>query len=131
MRILIAEDDFVSRKFLFKVLSQYGECDMTVDGIETVEAFAIALESGNPYDLLCLDIMMPKIDGLKALKAIRELESKKKVKDSKRCKVIMISALSETEVEFDSFKREYEVYRIKPVDIEDIVNAMKELKLLS
>lgn len=131
MRTLIAEDDFVSRKFLFKVLSQYGECDMTVDGIETVEAFAIALESGNPYDLLCLDIMMPKIDGLKALKAIRELESKKKVKDSKRCKVIMISALSETEVEFDSFKREYEVYRIKPVDIEDIVNAMKELKLLS
>jgi len=131
MRILIAEDDFVSRKFLFKVLSQYGECDMTVDGIETVEAFAIALESGNPYDLLCLDIMMPKIDGLKALKAIRELESKKKVKDSKRCKVIMFSALSETEVEFDSFKREYEVYRIKPVDIEDIVNAMKELKLLS
>ena len=131
MRILIAEDDYVSRKLLFKLLSQYGECDMTVDGIETFEAFAIAHESGTPYDLLCLDIMMTKIDGLKALRAIRELENRKKVKDSKRCKVIMISALNETEIMFDSYKTEYEVYKTKPIDIDSIINAMKELKLLN
>ena len=130
MRILIAEDDFVSRKYLFKFLSKYGECDMTVDGIETVEAFAIAHDSGNPYDLLCLDIMMPKIDGLKALNTIREIERRKKIQDSKRCKVIMISALSETEVKVDDSKKEYEVYTTKPIEIENIISAMKELKLI-
>ena len=43
MKILIAEDDSASRKFLFKLLSQYGECDMTVDGIETVEHLQLPL----------------------------------------------------------------------------------------
>ena len=48
MRILIAEDDATSRKFLFKLLSKYGECDMVVDGIEVVEAFEIAHDIGQP-----------------------------------------------------------------------------------
>ena len=52
MKILIAEDDFVSRKFMFKLFSQYGECDMTIDGIETVEAFVLAYNLGKPYDLI-------------------------------------------------------------------------------
>ena len=95
MKILVAEDDFVSRKYLFKLLSQYGDCDMTVDGIETVEAFVIAHDAGEPYDLLCLDIMMPKIDGLKALQTIRDFEEKKGIGELERCKVIITSALSE------------------------------------
>ena len=38
MKILIAEDDLASRKFLHKFLSQYGECDLVVDGMETLDA---------------------------------------------------------------------------------------------
>lgn len=37
MKILIAEDDLSSRKFLFKLLSQYGECDLVVDGLEAID----------------------------------------------------------------------------------------------
>lgn len=55
MRILIAEDDFASRKVILKFLSVYGECDVTVDGMEAVDAFMMALEEDNPYDLICLD----------------------------------------------------------------------------
>ena len=33
MRILLAEDDFVTRKFMTNFLSKYGECDVTVDGM--------------------------------------------------------------------------------------------------
>jgi hypothetical protein len=43
----------------------------------------------------------------------------------------MISALNETEIMFDSYKTEYEVYKTKPIDIDSIINAMKELKLLN
>ena len=32
MKILLAEDDFVTRKFMANFLSKYGECDVTVDG---------------------------------------------------------------------------------------------------
>ena len=37
MKILIVEDDMVSRKFLNKYLKQYGDCDMVVDGLEAIE----------------------------------------------------------------------------------------------
>ena len=39
MRILIAEDDLASRMFLSKFLNEYGDCDLTVDGIEAMDAF--------------------------------------------------------------------------------------------
>ena len=42
MRILIAEDDLASRRFLFKFLSQYGECDLTVDGLEALDAYLMS-----------------------------------------------------------------------------------------
>lgn len=63
MKILIAEDDLASRQFLLQVLTGYGDCDVTVDGIEAVEAFTTAHKTKKPYDLICLDIMMPRVDG--------------------------------------------------------------------
>lgn len=129
MKILIAEDDFASRKFLYKLLSKYGECDMTIDGIETVEAFVVAHNIGEPYNLLCLDIMMPKIDGLKALQTIRDFEKKKGINEPEMCKVIITSALSETEVFFDSFSTGNEVYATKPIDAENVREALKKLQL--
>jgi len=130
MRILIAEDDFASRKFIFKLLLQFGESDMTVDGIEAVEAFMIGHDIGKPYDLICLDIMMPRIDGIKALETIRNFEKQKKIGQSDKCKVIMISALNETEVVFDSFNTESEAYVTKPINIEKFEDAMKKLGLI-
>ena len=79
MRILIAEDDFASRKFMLKFLSKFGECDITVDGMEAVDAYLMALDADTPYDLVCLDIMMPALDGYQALKAIRDIEQERKI----------------------------------------------------
>ncbi len=72
MKILLAEDDFVTRKFMTEFLSKYGECDVTVDGMEAVDAFMMALEDDEPYDLVCLDIMMPVMDGITAAAKIRQ-----------------------------------------------------------
>ena len=79
MKILLAEDDFVTRKFMSGFLSKYGECDVTVDGMEAVDAFMMALEDDDPYDLVCLDIMMPVMDGYQALMGIRNLEKERDI----------------------------------------------------
>ena len=94
MKILLAEDDFVTRKFMTNFLSKYGECDVTVDGMEAVDAFMMALEDDDPYDLVCLDIMMPAMDGYQALMGIRNLEKERNIPKEKEAKVIMTTALS-------------------------------------
>ncbi len=58
MKILIAEDDLVSRSFLSRFLEKYGDCDLVVDGLEALDAFLMALKEKDPYRLICLDIMM-------------------------------------------------------------------------
>jgi CheY-like chemotaxis protein len=74
MKTLIVEDDFTSRLFLQTVLSRYGECHIAVNGKEAVEAHRTAGEDGKRYDLICMDIMMPEIDGREAVKQVRALE---------------------------------------------------------
>ena len=78
MRILIAEDDLISRTIMKKYLSHFGECDVAVDGDEAVNLFRIATAEGRPYSLVTLDIMMPKLSGQNVLKSIREIEASKK-----------------------------------------------------
>lgn len=130
LRILIAEDDLASRKFLSRFLSKYGECDLTVDGVEVVEAFMIAHDMGTPYDLVCLDIMMPKVDGIKALKAIRDVEKQKGIKKEDQCKIIMTSALNETDTVLDSFEIGSEGYATKPINTTKFIEVLKTLDLI-
>ncbi|MFZ5353099.1 MAG: response regulator [Bacillota bacterium] len=130
MRILIAEDDLASRKFLFKFFSAYGDCDITVDGMEAIEAFLLAWDEKNPYDLICLDIMMPKLDGIKALKTIRDIENEKKVDESKKAKIIMITALNDTDNVFDAFQLGCEAYAAKPIDTKKLQEVMSKLELI-
>lgn len=130
MRILIAEDDFACRKFLYKFLSSYGDCDITIDGIEAVDAFMMALEENKPYDLVCLDIMMPKMDGKKVLKSIRCIEKQKDLKKAQRVKIIMTTALNDTTNVFESFEDGCEAYAAKPIDTEKFIQVMEKLGLV-
>jgi two-component system chemotaxis response regulator CheY len=130
MRILIAEDDLASRKFLDKLLSQYGECDLVVDGMEAIDAYMFAMKEKKPYDLICLDIMMPKIDGVKVLKAIRDLETLKGILPQKRAKIIMITALGEAELVETAFEYGCEAYASKPVDTEKLLEVIQRLGLI-
>ena len=131
MRILIAEDDLASRRFISEVLSKYGTCDITVDGVEALDAFLLALDEGSPYQLICLDIMMPKVDGMKALKVIRDIESQKGIEGSNRARVIMTTALNDKEFVMNSFDSGCEAYAAKPIDTQKLVEVMRKLSLIS
>jgi len=130
MKMLIAEDDLTSRKYLSKFLSQYGECDLVVDGLEAIDAYLIALKEKSPYDLICLDIMMPKVDGVKVLKAIRDLEIQKGVLPEKRAKVIMTTALAEAGFVNKAFEYNCDAYASKPIDMEKFNEVLKKLELI-
>lgn len=130
MKILLAEDDFATRKFMLSFLSKYGECDVTVDGMEAVDAFMMALEDGEPYDLVCLDIMMPVMDGYQALMGIRNLERQKEIPEDKAVKVIMTTALNEEANVKMAFELGCTIYSGKPIDQNRFEQAMRKLNLI-
>ena len=130
MRILLAEDDFVTRKFMTNFLSKYGECDVTVDGMEAVDAFMMAMEDGEAYDLVCLDIMMPVMDGYQALVGIRNIEKERNIPEEKMAKVIMATALNEEKNVKMAFDLGCTIYSGKPIDQERFEQALKKLGMI-
>jgi two-component system, chemotaxis family, chemotaxis protein CheY len=126
MRILIAEDDLASRKFIFKFLAKYGDCDLTIDGMEAVDAFMMALDDNKPYELICLDIMMPELDGYKTLKAIRDIEKQRGISEEQRAKVIMTTALNEVQ-NVQKAMVDCDAYAVKPIDTEKLNQVLQKL----
>ncbi len=130
MKILVVEDDFASRKFMMNYMSRYGECDVTVDGMEAVDAFMMANEDEEPYDLICLDIMMPVMDGYQVLKTVRDIEKQKGIADDDQVKIIMMTALSEEKNVKKAFELGCTVYCAKPIDTDKLESAMQKLDLI-
>ena len=130
MRILLAEDNFVTRKLMVAILSQYGECDVAVDGMEAVDAFLMALEDGKPYDLICLDIMMPVMDGFQALVGIRNLEKERNIAEKQAVKVIVTTALRDEKHAKMAFELGCTLFSGKPIEQEKFEDELRELNLI-
>ncbi|MBE5943028.1 MAG: response regulator [Lachnospiraceae bacterium] len=123
MRILIADDDFVNRKFLEKMFLEYGEAIGVDNGMSAVEEVVQALEEKKPFDVICLDIMMTRLDGYKTLEAVRDAEEKYNISKESRAKVIMISALDEVAIDTIQVCDDYDAYICKPI----VMDKMEEL----
>lgn len=131
MRILIAEDDFLGRKLMQLYLSKYGSCDSAVNGAEAAELFGRACAEGRPYDLICLDIMMPQMDGQAVLKYIRDHERAMGIEEARSAKIIMTTALDDHANIKDAFTERCEAYLVKPIDQDKINETLKKLGLLA
>jgi len=126
-RILIVEDDLISRKFLSKFMNRYGDCDLVVDGLEAIDAYHLATKEGVPYDLICLDVMMPKIDGIQVLKTIRDLEKQNGVNDNEKCKIVMTTVLGEILTVQSAFDFGCNAYASKPLDIAKLTEVLGKI----
>ena len=129
MRILIAEDDSGSQMVLESFLSMYGDSDIASDGKEALSAFLSAHEEGKPYDLICLDIMMPEMDGQETLREIRRIEGDKGIYGSSASKIIMTTGLSDSDTVLDAFQSQCDAYITKPIEREKLVRVMRSLDL--
>lgn len=127
MRILIADDDFVNRRFLEKIFSSYGEVIAVDNGMSAVEEASNAMAERQLFDLICLDIMMTKLDGYKTLEAIREAEKKYSVFKEQRAKVIMISALDEVVLDSIQVCSDYDAYICKPIIVDKFEKLLEKM----
>ena len=120
MKTLIVEDDFTSRLMMQAFLSRYGECHIAVNGKEAVQAFRSALEAGQRYDLICMDIMMPEMNGREAMKQVRALEEAAGTFSSSGVKIIMTTAVNDLKEVSQCFYELCDAYLVKPVNLDAI-----------
>jgi two-component system chemotaxis response regulator CheY len=130
LKILIVEDDFLGRRMLHRMLAPYGECDIAVNGKEAYEAYVNSLEEEFAYDLICLDILMPVMDGQEALRLIREVEDERGLYGDECVKVIITSALDDKRNMLTAFKTGCEGYMTKPIERREMLDKIRELGLL-
>jgi two-component system, chemotaxis family, chemotaxis protein CheY len=93
MKTLIVEDDFTGRLLMQNMLAPCGECHVVSNGKEALKACRMAMDVGRPYDLICLDNMMPEIDSQTTLKKIRALEKSRGILSNECAKIIMTTVL--------------------------------------
>ncbi len=92
MKIMIVDDEPVSRKIMARTLGPIGKCTITDSGKKAIVLFEKAVKKQKPFDLIILDISMPDISGIKVLNQIRTREKNLKIPKPERAKIIMVTA---------------------------------------
>ncbi|MCC6398217.1 MAG: response regulator [Bacteroidetes bacterium] len=129
MKCLIVEDDFASRMILQRFLMPYGDTEIAKDGNEAIAAFQRSVQTGSRFDLVCLDIMLPGVNGQTVLKEIRSMESTSPAPAAKPARVVMTTAVSDRETVMDVIPH-CDAYLVKPVKMADLISLLKRFGLI-
>jgi len=130
MKSLIVEDDFTSRLILQKLLEPYSECHIAVNSDEALQAFTTAMEGKSPYDLICLDIMMPGMDGQNLLVKLRQMEKDAQIPLGRGAKIVMTTALGDKDNVLEAFRGNCDAYLIKPFDRAKFLEIIRNLRFI-
>lgn len=130
MKMLVMEDEFVSRSVMVEILSPYGEIETAENGREALEKFQAALQTNKRFDVIFLDIMVPEMTGQDVLKNIREMEQQHGVFALSGAKVVMTTALGDFANVKAAFKHQCEAYLIKPIDREKVISTLQGLGIV-
>jgi len=131
LRCLIVEDDELSRELLALQMEPYAQCDLAENGREGLDRFTAALQAGEPYHLILLDIVMPEMDGFEAAKAIRRHEEQHGVTIDKGVNIVVLSSLSTPQDVIQAYvAAQSSAHLVKPVQPEKLVKTLRKLDLI-
>ena len=128
MKILIVDDDRVNISLLSNYLAECGEGTSAVNGEDALGMIQQAMQAGNPYELVCLDIMMPRMNGHETLTTIREMEQSTYNVSGRKANIIMISALDDIGTIKKSFHNLCNAFLTKPVNRKELIKKVRELQ---
>jgi len=131
LRILIVEDEPVNREFLLLALRSLGQCQAVATGEDAVQAQQCAIEQGEPFDVVFLDILLPGMDGLQALEQLRALEDRHETPQNKRAHVIITTGLDDDQTASRAFIQGQALsYMTKPLRAGQICEELRKLGLI-
>ena len=129
MKTLIADNDMTSRERLRELLEPFGDVHTASDGREAVDAVIAALYCGSPYDLICLDTMMPDVPVHEVQQQIRQAEQACEIPSRYCSKIIMTS--EDLGRGMEAFKLLCDACLIKPLDRQIVLDELRTMNLIS
>lgn len=115
MKILLVEDEHKVASFIYKGLSENGySVDLAIDGAE-----AESLAEQNEYDLIILDLMLPKKSGFVVCRNIRRYNEK--------IPILVLTALDSTDDKVEIFEKGADDYLVKPFAFKELLMRIKAL----
>jgi PAS domain S-box-containing protein len=125
LSILVAEDNEINALLMRSLLTRLGHhVVITTDGEEALESWQSAESAGAPYDLVLMDIQMPRLDGIETAKRIRACEAGKRV-----CPTLILALTANTLVEdrYACFEAGMDGFLVKPLDRDKLIEALAGL----
>ena len=132
LKILIVEDEFISRILLKEMLSPFGVCHEASTGDEAMDTIADSyLRDEKNFDLVCLDIMLPGRTGHEVLKEMRKIERENGLRGVDAAKVVMVTTLDDSENIMEALVNgKCEGYITKPVSRVRLEEQLRYLHLI-
>jgi HD-like signal output (HDOD) protein len=127
MKILIVDDELVSRTKLKLIMENFGQCQAVDNGKDAVVMFHKAHQQGKPFGLIMLDIDMPEMDGVEVLSEIIEAEIKLVISKKHKAKILMVTSFTDKNRVVSCIQSGCEDYIAKPFDLNIIGKKLGKL----
>jgi CheY-like chemotaxis protein len=125
LSILVAEDNEINALLMRSLLTRLGHKPVvTTNGEEALESWLASDSAGTPYDLVLMDIQMPKLDGIETTKRIRAREAGQRVR---RTPILALTANALVEDRYACFEAGMDGFLMKPLDRDKLAEALKGL----
>ena len=130
MRTLIVDNDAGARRLLEIYLADCGPCESVASGKQAVERFEQACQAGVRYDLVCLDFLMPQMDGIEVIKHLRRIEHQRGIRHAERTRIIVATVLNRESDSLRAYIYGCDAYTTKPTHKQMILDEIRTLGLL-
>jgi len=125
LSILVAEDNEINALLMRSLLARLGHrAVITTNGDEALESWLASDSAGTPYDLVLMDIQMPKLDGIETAKRIRAREAGQR---ARRTPILALTANTLVEDRYACFEAGMDGFLVKPLDRDKLAEALAGL----
>ena len=127
MKVLIVDDELVSRKKMQSIMAQFASCEAAETGGQALESFKKAWDNWTPYDLISLDISMPDMNGMDVLFEIREMEKDRGIPMERKVKIMMVTSHADKDTIITAVTAGCDNYIVKPFNRTSVVSKLSKL----
>jgi two-component system, chemotaxis family, chemotaxis protein CheY len=130
MRALIVDKEQESVALLWSHLTGLGDVTVVNDGEAAFEAFCSAIDTGRPFDLVCLDTNLPQVDGIDLLAGLRQYEESRGIVADAASKILITTTVCSIDNFYAASSAGCTTFLCKPLDWERLARELTRLGVL-